>query len=67
MAKASTDYNPCVRGILYRASPGGPIKIQHAPSHEARSRMVRFMYWGGAFLQDDRDKAEAIELGRLED
>lgn len=58
MAKASTEYNPCVRGIIYRERVGGPVRITHTASLEARSAMLRELYAAGAFLQDPRDVAE---------
>jgi len=58
MAKASTDYNPCVRGILYRNSQDGPVRIAHAASQEARSLLLLSLYTEGAILQDPRDVAE---------
>ena len=58
MAKASTDYNPCVRGILYRASVDGPVKIAHTANLATRSLMLQMLHAEGAILQDPRDVAE---------
>lgn len=58
MAKSSTDYNPCVRGILYRETVGGGVKIAHAPTHEARVTRLRELVADGMTLVDPRDVAE---------
>lgn len=58
MAKASTDYNPCVRGIIYRERVGGPVRITHTASLEARTARLRELVADGMTLIDPRDVAE---------